>query len=507
MLETVETLVEELTQIVGKDWVGSSQEKIAPYSQDQSLNEKCAPFCVVLPATEAEVVSIIQLADEHRIPLVPRSSKVGLHGASIPTQGGIVVDLQRLNRIIEINERNRYAIIEPGVSFLQLSKEARKHGFRVASPLLNPPSASVLSTYMERNQVTTAADFTFGVEHIISYTVIVPGGEQFTVGHPPLENTPASAPDGPGLNFYRIFQGAEGTLGIVTKMIIRLLPMPKAQKLFYFKTKTAAEAVKIIRCVQKSELGLECFALNNFNLASLLLQEPNDITEALQNGDYIGPRGATPWDSALQEEFSRLRKSLPQWVVVVNLSAIGPLPGEKIAYQELDLGDLVSSLGHRPVTSIEGATDLDSILRDEFVLPWRMQKRFGFRGSCQQVLFPSAPDQVDKWQDIVVDTAKDHNYSPDDIGICLLPVERARAFYCYFDFHCAPTNPKDTGQTKRFIRQLSHNLADAGVFFDRPYGGWAELMYSRVGVYTDYLKKIKRELDPNNIMNPGKLCF
>jgi FAD/FMN-containing dehydrogenase len=462
---------------------------------------------VVFPKTTAEVQEVVKLANEHCAPVVPRSSAVSLHGASIPKEGGILLDLTGMNQIVEVDDRNWYAIIEPGVTFRQLSDQLEDHGFRVAAPLLDPPSASVVSSYMERNPVTTAADFTFGAEHVISYTIVAPNGDTFTVGHPKMENAPAGAPDGPGLNFYRIFQGAEGTLGIVTQMIVRVLPLPKAKKLVFFPCESVERAVEIIRRVQKSELGLECFALNNFNLAALLLKETKDQEQSLKAGTYIGVRGATPWTDEQLDQFYDIRSQLPPWTVVLSLSAVGPIPEEKIAYQELDLKEAMAEIGAEAKPTVGGVAALDKLLMDELLLPWRMQKRFGYRGSCHQIMFSSAPDRVEEFEWTVSQAASERHYPLEDIGIFLLPMERARGFYCSYDLHCDLDDEEETEVVKDIFDEIGEDLVEAGAFFDRPYGKWAELVYSRAGTYTEYLKKLKRELDPNNIMNPGKLCF
>ena len=162
-----------------------------------------------------------------------RAVRLLVHGAGIPTEGGLVIDLSRMDRILAVDQKNWQATVEPGVSFVALQEKLRPLGLRAAGCLLEPPSASVISSYLERVPVVTAADFTYGAEHIISYTVVSPTGENFTVGHPPLANTAASAPDGPGLNFYRIFQGAQGTLGVVTWMVVRVLPLPRHARCFF----------------------------------------------------------------------------------------------------------------------------------------------------------------------------------------------------------------------------------------------------------------------------------
>ena len=412
-----------------------------------------------------------------------------------------------MNRILEINKRNWYAVIEPGVTFEQLDSQLVKDNLKVAKPLLEPPSGSVVSTYLERVPAVTAADFVYGMEHVISYCVVAPSGETFTVGHPPLENTPASAPDGPGLNFYRIFQGAQGTLGIVTWMVVRLLPRPKSRKVFFFPSRSIEKAIEIMRCVQKKELGLECFALNSFNMAAWLISVSEDQARSLRKGEYIGSQATPAWTAEQYKEFQDLRNALPPWTTVICLSAVGPMPDEKIAYQEIDLKEAVSEIGAFPELTVGGFSALDTLVLDELVLPWRMQKRYGYRGSCHPIMFSSPPDRVAEFHMTVSQAVQEFTYPPEDVGIYILPMERARAFYCSYDLHCNPNDPSESLQVSNFFERLSEVLVRDGAFFDRPYGSWASMVYSRMGNYSEYLRKIKTELDPNNIMNPGKLCF
>ncbi|MFH1775234.1 MAG: FAD-binding oxidoreductase [Chloroflexota bacterium] len=508
MAETKDTVLEGLVAVVGKDNVTTSPEVIASYAQDQSFTPASRPHYAVFPESTAQVQEIVKLANECGVPVVPRSSPVSLHGASIPGEGGILVDLGRMNRILEVNERNWYAIIEPGVSFLKLNEELKKHGFRVAASLLTPPSASVVSTYLERTPVVTAADFTYGSEHVISYTVVVPSGDTFTVGHPPLANTPASSSDGPGLNFYRIFQGAQGTLGIVTWMVIRVLPLPKARKVFFFPCDDIERAVEVISRIQKSELGLECFALNSFNLAALLVKEAPGQARLLKSGEYIGPCGAQSyWTERQLEQFVDLRDTLPPWTVVLCLSAVGPIPREKIAYQELDLKEAMTEIGVEPKPTVSGLLALDKVILDETILPWRLQKRFGYQGSCQELMFCSSPDRVGDFDAVIYQVADQFGYPAEDIGGYLLPMERGRACYLTYDLHCDLDDPEQSLEVSDLFDSVSELLITMGAFFDRPYGKWARMVYSRAGSYTEYARKVKGELDPNNIMNPGKLCF
>ena len=105
----------------------------------------------------------------------------------------------------------------------------------------------------------------------------------------------------------------------------------------------------------------------------------------------------------------------------------------------------------------------------------------------------------------IYQVADQSGYPAEDIGAYLLPMERARAFYYTYDSHCDLTNPDESLEVSRLFDEASELLINMGAFFDRPYGKWAEMVYRRTRQYTEYMRRIKRELDPNNIMNPGNL--
>lgn len=501
-----DSILEELVAIVGAENASDDPFVLDAYSRDQSFVSPRRPNYVVRPVKVEEVQEIVRMANSHMMPVIPYSSGTNFHGGAIPEQGGILVNLQRVNNIVYIDERNWNALIEPGVTYLQLQGELEKRNLRVAAPLSSPPSASILADYMERNPVITAADLMFGNELLNTYDIVMPTGELFTIGHPPSEKARSMAPDGPALDFYRLFQGAQGTLGIVVRMSIRLLPLPTVQRVLFIPVDTVEPTVEIIQRIERKELGLECFALNSFNLAALLAEDPTQ-DEKLRNGKYIGAHGAKPWAAEQIARFERLRESLPPWTVVIVLAGWARRPGEKVEYQELDLRDLAVEFGFEIKNTVGGVSGLDKIIKQEVLLPWRMQKRFGYKGSCHGLMFHARPDRVSELEAAISEVSSKYHYPTSDIGGYLLPIERARTIYCEYDLHCNLDDPADSQRVKELFEAASKVLVDRGAFFDRPYRPWAEIMYSRAGAYTEYLKRLKRQLDPNNIMNPGKLCF
>lgn len=501
-----DSVLEELAGIVGVENASDEPSVREAYSRDQSFVPPRRPNYVVRPGKVEEVQRIIIFANSYVMPVIPFSSGTNFHGGTVPEQGGILVDLRRLNNIGYIDERNWNALIEPGVTYSQLQAELEKRHLRVATPLTSPPSASVLADYMERKPVVTAADFIFGNELFNTFDIVMPTGELFTVGHPPTKKARSMAPDGPALDFYRLFQGAQGTLGIVVRMSIRLLPLPDAQRVLFLPADTVGRAVEIMQRIERKELGLECFALNNFNLAAFLAEDPAQEAK-LRKGKYIEASGARPWSAKQLAQFQSLRESLPPWTVIICLTGWARRAQEKLEYQELDLRDVATEFGFEVKNTVGGAAGLDKIIREEVIHPWRMQKRFGYKGSCHGLMFHARPDTVAELEATIEEVASLYHYPAGDIGGYLLPIERGRTIYCEYDLHCNRADPAESEQVKALFEEVSEVLVDSGAFFDRPYGTWAEAMYRRAGTYTEYLKKVKRKLDPNNVMNPGKLCF
>ena len=501
-----DSILEGLAGIVGADNVSDERSVLEAYSRDQSFVPARKPNYVVRPGKVEQVQDVIRLANSYVMPVIPFSSGTDFHGGTVPEQGGILIDMCRLNNIIHVDERNWNALIETGVTYSHLQTELEKRHLRVATPLTSPPSASVLADYMERNPVITAADFIFGNELFNTYDIVMPTGELFTIGHPPTKKARSMAPDGPALDFYRLFQGAQGTMGIVVRMSIRLLPLPDAQKVLFIPADTVERAVEIIQRIERRELGLECFALNSFNLAALLVEDAAQEAK-LRKGEYIGAGGARPWTAKQLAQFEGLRERLPAWTVVICLTGWARRAEEKLEYQELDLKDVATEFGFEVKNTVGGVAGLDKIIKEEVIHPWRMQKRFGYRGSCHGLMFHARPDTVPDLEDTVAEMAGKYHYPAADIGGYLLPIERGRTIYCEYDLHCRLDDPADSQRVKELFEQAGELLVDMGAFFDRPYGTWAEAMYRRAGTYTEYLKKVKRQLDPNNVMNPGKLCF
>ena len=219
-------ILAELKQAVGGNgptsWlVSTAPEDLAAYAYDGTWAE-VRPDVVIHPQTTEQVAAVLRIADEKRIPVVPRGAATGLAGAAVPVQGSICLNMARMNRILEISTADTLAVAEPGVVTYDLQKAVEKFG------LFYPPDpASVYQCTLGGNVATNAGGprcLKYGVtaDYVLGLTVVLPGGQVMHTGSRTIK-------DVAGYNLTQLFVGSEGTLGVVTEITVRLIPKPAAQ--------------------------------------------------------------------------------------------------------------------------------------------------------------------------------------------------------------------------------------------------------------------------------------
>jgi glycolate oxidase len=223
-----------LAEIVGAGNLLIDEEKVEPYAAD-ALKEKFPPEAVVLPRTAAEVSAILRLANERRFPVTARGGGVGYTGGAVPVEGGIVIGTDRMNRIREIDSDNLLAVTEPGVTTYALQQEVERLG------LFYPPDpASYKNSYIGGNIAENAGGIRsakYGVtkHYVMGLEVVLPTGEIVRAGGRTSKNVV-------GFDLTGLICGSEGMLGIITEATLKLLPLPEATRTVRatFKTMTAA---------------------------------------------------------------------------------------------------------------------------------------------------------------------------------------------------------------------------------------------------------------------------
>ena len=481
---------EKLLEIVGTGNFSDDPNVLKKYATDFSLVPPGAPNYAVKPKDSQEVQKIIKLANEHSIPVVPVSSDVHFNGATIPKQGGIVLDLTRMDHILEVDEPNRRVRIEAGVTWEQLTSDLKKKGFRMIMPLSPHAGRSVLTDYLER-EVPTNTVYDYG-EPMQAMEVVWANGEIFRMGSASVNGYPDSVskganPSGPGIDFYRFLQGAQGTIGVVTWTNLKIESIPKIDKIFLAAVDDVAYAQEFLYRVLPRRIGQECLFLNNIDLAALVAE--NRV-----------------------EDFEKLRAILPPWTLILVVSGLLRRPEEKIAYEENLLNQIIKN-EFRKISFAETLPDapgigrkLLSVLRN----PWPSAKTYWknlWKGGSQSLFFFTRPVLAPSYVDIVKEVAVRYGYPVSDIGSYIQPIEHNRACHMEFTFFYNPANGKEKAMIADLYRGAALSLLNDGAYFTRPYGELASMVYERAAGYTTTLKRLKKVFDPKNIMNPGNLCF
>ncbi len=481
---------EALIGIVGAANVIDDRERLKPYSMDYSVSKPAMPNYAVTPDNVEEIQEIVKLANEKKMPITPCSSGTHFNGATLPVQGGIMLDLRRMNRILKVDESNRAVRIEPGVTWRQLQDELAKRDLIALNPLFPHPQKSALSSHLEREPMLIPK-FEYG-DPILNVEAILPNGDLFrtgsacVVGFPDHSAADGVNPQGPGIDWVRLFQGAQGSMGVVTWGIVKAEVKPKIDKTFFIPFDGVQQAVELIYRIQKSMIGSECLLLNNFNLAAILTEN---------------------WP----EDIQSLRESLPPWTLILVLAGGWRRPHERIEYEEEALNKLAAELAIPTLpTSLDGVPALDKHLPASLRNAWPEEKaywKFGYKGSCQDIYFHTIMSRVSEFTDLVIQVAAGHNYPVNEIGFYIQPLERARACHFECNFYYDPKDSRAVDSIRRLFIEAAELLMENGAFFSRPYGPIADMVYDKSAGYTMALKKTKNWLDPNNVMGSGKLCF
>ena len=235
-------ILKSLTEICGAEYVFTDAEQLQNYSHDETEDLKFLPAVVVKPTTVNQIAEIMRIANAEQIPVTPRGAGTGLSGGALPVHGGILLSMEKFNKILEIDERNLQATVEPGV-INQVFRDAVE-----AKGLFYPPDpASRGSCFLGGNLAENAGGpraVKYGTtkDYILNCEVVLPNGEVIWTGANVLKNST-------GYNLTQLLIGSEGTLGIVTKIVFRLIPLPTQNLLMlvpFYSPEKACEAVSAV---------------------------------------------------------------------------------------------------------------------------------------------------------------------------------------------------------------------------------------------------------------------
>jgi FAD/FMN-containing dehydrogenase len=469
-------LAEKMADIVGEANVSTAENQLLAYATDKSFQPAQKPGIIVSPDSVEQVQALLKIADEEKVPITPRSSSIGFYGEGLPVENGIILNLQRLNRILKIDPDNKRVQVEPGVTYAQLTEALKDYDLHLAGPLLPHPLKSVLTSSLERDPILiTKPDCN---ETFETAAFVMADGSLIRTGSSVGEGiTSGIYPDGffPGTALYK---GAQGTLAVAVWANIKLEWRPKIDKTVFIPFQRYEDLPEPLYRMLYKQLGRECCVLNKAAMAMIF--------------------------------GSALKMALPAFGVFLVLSGDTWLPEEKIAYQEEALETLQQQFGFRAADQWSFPNPDRAGFADFIRRPWADSSVYWkerAKGAFSDLFFYLTMDRIPAVSAAIEKAIDQYGFDRDNLAFYLQPVEFGRVAYACFTF-CYDKN--DTTELKR-VQQLTRTAAelvkDEGVHFATPCSVWRDLAYQDAENVVKTLMMVKKAFDPNHILNPGRLCY
>jgi hypothetical protein len=279
------------------------------------------------------------------------------------------------------------------------------------------------------------------------------------------------------VDFQRLLSGAQGTMGIVTWITLKCNYLSEISRSYFVPSSELEPLLDLSYQLLKYRFGGYMFIVNNLNLACLLKKD--------------------------RDEIRKLKDALPPWILFTSFEGYGILPGDKVNSEEADFQSMTAECKLNPVGDISDASaaQLSGLLSGTSPEPyWKTR----YAGDYEDMFFLTTLDKTPEFTSVIKQTAGTHGYSPDNIGVYIQPIVQGTGCHCEFNLY------HESGE-KTSIEELvtagCERIADAGGFFSRPYPAWKDIAYRQAAGTATMQRKVKQLFDPNEILNPGKLCF
>jgi glycolate oxidase len=452
-------IVSNLRDIVGSGYVHSDQASLERYGVD-ALGKGHPPDIVIIPAETRQVAAIARVCNEHRVPLVIRGAGTGFTGGAVPTCGGVLLSMERFNRILDIDELNLLAVVEPNVINADLQREVEKVG------LFYPPDPASLNQSSIGGNVAECAGgpraFKYGVtkRYVLALEAVLPTGEVIDTGSKAVKNVV-------GYDLTQLLVGSEGTLAIITKITLRLVPKPPANQTLLATFDGIRGAVDAVtELIRRRVVPAAVELIDGDSLAAI---------EANLGGGMVAP--GTP--AAL--------------IVEVDGTARG-------VEEELDrVVDACRAVGAKEISRAKNEAERDTIwsLRRQTSVAL---KKMGLIKINHDVVVPRG--RVPELFDVIAEMKKAYDLRVASFG-------HAGDGNIHVNLLITPGDAEEAARAKQAERFLFTRVVALEGSISGEHGiGFAKAAYLPIELSAEeiaLMKRVKAAFDPNGILNPGKI--
>ncbi len=474
--KAVEAVFKDFQKIVGPDHVSTDAGVLIAYERDQHWPFVIPnrPAIVIQPYSTEEVQQIMRLANKHKIPVVTMSRGVNVRGLCVPSKkGSILLDLRRMNHILEINTEMMTATVEPGVTHGQLQIAAREKGCRICIPGA-PATGSILANYLLRGVYhTNAGD---GIDHALSANFVLPNGELLKTGSASFPgSTPhwryTSSPD-----FLGLFQSLPGTMAVCTKMTVKLYPLPEHEVWFMLGYDTIEDAISIIPPLMWAQIPAVCWVLPQYTVVKLIAKKT--------------------------KELEKLRHEFPEFTVPITIEG----PKAIVEAKTKVAMDIIGKI-RPPKGKLQPVIPPPTNFVKEFKYPRNI---LGFlrAGSYHALAYWGPLNKYPEYIAMMKNHGEKAGYRREQVDLLAAPVAGFWGQACYYEAE-VPYSSADEDSVKmckEFHYNTLKDLIKIGVYgWFRPFEHPMKLVMDDLGTLGTLWKDIMKLVDPNGIMNPGKV--
>ncbi|MHA4808163.1 FAD-binding oxidoreductase [Flavitalea flava] len=270
--------IEEFTQIVGKSYMLLDEESMSKYAHDETEELFFLPEIVLKPRTAEEISAILRICNLHRIPVTPRGAGTGLSGGALSQLGGVLISTERMNTILDIDEKNGQVTTEPGVITEVLQNAVKEKGLFYPPDPSSRGSCFIGGNIAENSGGPKAVKYGVVKDYVLNLQVVLATGEIIWTGANVLKNST-------GYNLTQLIVGSEGTLGIVTRIVLKLIPLPKYDLLMlvpFRSLEKAGEAVSAIFRAGFTPSALELVEIDALRITSRFVESSLPLHEGIE---------------------------------------------------------------------------------------------------------------------------------------------------------------------------------------------------------------------------------
>ncbi len=454
-------ILDLLYKITGKDFVSTDAETLDKFSRDETEDLSFLPEVVVKPASAAQISEILKLANEHLIPVYTRGGGTGLSGGALAVHGGIVISMERFNKIIEIDKDNFQVTVEAGVITQVFQEELEKEGLFYPVDPASRGSCFIGGNIAECSGGPRAAKYGVTRNYVLALEFVTPEGEIIFTGSRTIKNVT-------GYSLAQLLTGSEGTLGIITKIVFRVLSLPEFKKILLIAFNSVNDCISSVSEIYRS--GVNPAALEFLEKAAIKAAE------------------------------SQLSKVFP------NSEAEAQLLIEIDGNDEEQLNSEVGKIAE----TIEKFNPLDIILAEDRS---KMEELWALRRSVGEAVKSIS---TYKEEDTVVPRAK----MPELLeGVRKITGKYGIRAICYghagdgnLHVNILKGNLSDefwNDNIKTAVKEIFELTVSLGGTISGEHGiGYSQKEYLSIALSEEEInlsKKIKKVFDPNGILNPGKI--